>query len=167
MTTDKDLLIPSLRRSKGEAGFDVSYESGLMGDDHKLADLAKTHEVGKILTNEYPDHIWQVRVSHVQGIIEIKLSMFSRYSHVIHLKNVTSPNDLAEKVKKAGGEWLEIFLQPRGGLNVDRFKESMAKMQRHGLDSDKIDPTKLSADLDAEAFVASKLRKLGIGVEGV
>jgi len=92
------------------------------------ADMAMVHEIGRILGDLYPDHLFGVLVSHRQGVIQLKLPMFTAYSWIIHTRNVTSPNDLWKKVMRGAGEFLERYGQPRARFDPDAFEETIKKL---------------------------------------
>ena len=90
--------------------------------------LQISYKVGRLLSQLYPEHLWAVLVSHRQGIIQIKMPAFSSFSYTIHIKNVQSPNALMAAVKKAGGEWLEIYHQPRAKFDPAAFSDTMQQL---------------------------------------
>jgi len=118
--------------SQEEVRQTISWEQSLTfaedGDKGKGDDLAMTNQIGVILGDLYQDHLWGVRVSHRQGIIEIKMPAFTSFSYVIHIKNVASPNDLRRRVMRAAGEFLEIYKQPRARFDPQSYQDTMKKL---------------------------------------
>ena len=146
-------LITSVSRE--EVRQTLSYEQSLTfgNSKGKGADMALTQEVGRILGQLYPEHLWGVRVSHRQGIIEVRMACFSDYSYVIHIHKASNPNELHKKVKEAGGAFLEIFNQPRSRMDPGAYSDMMTKLNIMGPAARKVDPGKI--DLTPKRIVSN------------
>lgn len=101
-----------------------TYEGGV--DPHKEWDQTVTRAMGRILTNEYRGHDWQVWVSREAGIakIWIALLMDPTVPYVLHLTEGLQPKD----VMRAGGELLERFSIPRSQIDFSLVADIKKKM---------------------------------------
>ena len=104
--------------------YDQSGDSALNGHDpHKGTDEFLCAAIFSVLFGSYPGHFWEVKADAAQGIaiIRIPILMGSTLGYTLHLDKITSPNDLKRAVIRAGGEILERWRIPRGGLDLGAF----------------------------------------------
>lgn len=104
-------------------------DDGKTPDDKTKADMALAKAVGHILHSEYPDYPWGVIANNFSGIVQIMLPVFTDFSWVLHINNLTSAGEMRRKVKHAGGAFLECYDVPRSGFSMQEFFSAMQKAQ--------------------------------------
>lgn len=111
----------------GDTGASEIFNSG-----HGLtreADIALGKKIMEKLVSFYPMHNWGIEVNHEAGHAVIRLIYkdtqgnvrVSNYGYVMHIQNIQDEASLTERVKKAGGEWLERYNMKRGRANPDEI----------------------------------------------
>lgn len=85
-------------------------------------DLAMSKEIAEALNQQYPGHLWAVRVQGEYGVASIHNLMLSgEWGYRLLLDKNYSVSDLRTRAIKAGGEILERFNVKRGRLNDDHM----------------------------------------------
>lgn len=85
-------------------------------------DLAMSKEIAEALNQQYPGHLWAVRVQGEYGVASIHNLMLSgEWGYRLLLDKNYSVSDLRARAIKAGGEILERFNVKRGRLNDDHM----------------------------------------------
>ena len=85
-------------------------------------DLAMSKEIAEALNQQYPGHLWAVRVQGEYGVASIHNLMLSgEWGYRLLLDKNYSVSDLRASAIKAGGEILERFNVKRGRLNDDHM----------------------------------------------
>lgn len=85
-------------------------------------DLAMSKEIAEALNQQYPGHLWAVRVQGEYGVASIHNLMLSgEWGYRLLLDKNYSVSDLRTRAIKAGGEILERFNVQRGRLNDDHM----------------------------------------------
>ena len=85
-------------------------------------DLAMSKEIAEALNQQYPGHLWAVRVQGEYGVASIHNLMLSgEWGYRLLLDKNYSVSDLRARAIKAGGEILERFNVKRGRLNDDHI----------------------------------------------
>ena len=83
-------------------------------------DLSKSKDIGEALNNQYPGHMWAVRVQSKQGVATIhNMQLSDQWGYVIKLDKIYSASHLVQRGLQAGGEILERFKVARGRVNDD------------------------------------------------
>jgi len=99
---------------------DLSGEIGHLVDD---ADKILAAEIGEILHNHYPGHLWGIFVNSepTGGIVNIlNLRISHKYGYVLHLAKLYPRDDtFKKKIIHAGGEILERANMTRGRATGD------------------------------------------------
>lgn len=116
--------IPILGRTGGNAVSEIFNSShGLTRE----ADLALGKKIMEKLVGLYPMHNWGVEVNHESGHAVIRLiyqdiqgeKRISNYGYVMHINKIQNDGELTDKVRTAGGEWLERYNITRGKATPD------------------------------------------------
>lgn len=82
-------------------------------DVQDLRDIGLAKEIGEILNDNYPGHLWSTYVAG--GVAFVKnLRLSSRMGMTLHLDNMTDAAVRKKKVIRAGGEFLERAHWKRG-----------------------------------------------------
>ena len=85
-------------------------------------DLAMSKEIAEALNQQYPGHLWAVRVQGEYGVASIHNLMLSgEWGYRLLLDKNYSVSDLRTRAIKACGEILERFNVKRGRLNDDHM----------------------------------------------
>ena len=85
-------------------------------------DLAMSKEIAEALNQQYPGHLWAVRVQGEYGVASIHNLMLSgEWGYRLLRDKNYSVSDLRTRAIKAGGEILERFNVKRGRLNDDHM----------------------------------------------
>ena len=85
-------------------------------------DLAMSKEIAEALNQQYPGHLWAVRVQGEYGVASIHNLMLSgEWGYRLLLDKNYSVSDLRARAIKAGGEILERFNVKRGKMNDDHM----------------------------------------------
>ncbi|MCP5019678.1 MAG: hypothetical protein GY938_30995 [Ketobacter sp.] len=89
-------------------------------------------EVLRTLHKYYLGQPWMAEADIRQGFVDIRMVEFSNYCYVLHIKNMLSPNAFDNRVKKAGGEMLECFKQPREAFDLAYYQEALKNAPLRG-----------------------------------
>lgn len=90
-------------------------------------DMARSKDIAEALNQQYPGHLWAVRVQSKQGIGTIhNMALSETHGYVIKLDSLYSASQLAAKAIYAGGEILERFKVRRGRVD-NEFMDAMPK----------------------------------------
>lgn len=89
-------------------------------------DITLSTQIGEMLHQQYPGHLWAVRADSSEGLISIHNLMISgQWGVRVKMDNAYSASHLRKKVVMAAGELLERFKVARGRIDDDK----MADMQ--------------------------------------
>lgn len=90
-------------------------------DVQDLRDISLAREIGEILNEHYPGHLWTAYIAG--GVAFVKnLRLSSRMGMALHLDNMTDAGVRKKKVIRAGGEFLERAHWVRGAYKGDAPK---------------------------------------------
>jgi hypothetical protein len=124
------------RRPQQEMRFEETAPTA--GHNLKAAEKTLGSDILTILEQHYPSHFWRVVVDIAQGIahVSIPILMGPVAKYILHLDRILSVPDLKRAVVTAGGEILERWKIPRGGLDLGLSEFLSARERRLILPSD-------------------------------
>lgn len=87
------------------------------------ADFALAMQIANLLDKHYPGHPWATWADHDQGIAVIKNCALDRkLGMIMHIANLSSPNEVESQVIERGGQFLERFNIPRGAMRPQDYE---------------------------------------------
>jgi hypothetical protein len=99
----------------------IEYEPHVV-ENGTAAEHAMAMEISRVLTRHYPGHAWAVFVNGKGGIAYVmNFQITAKMGFVLHLSNLDSPNELAARAIRAGGEYLERHRIDRGRADRDQM----------------------------------------------